>query len=58
MLFNLLNYTLFQSNVSFNLTIVSTLQAKRDPYRFRFPIELRFVDPNVDHLMYVVCPYV
>lgn len=28
------------------------LQAKRDPYRFRFPIELRFVDPNVDHLMY------
>lgn len=29
------------------------LQAKRDPYRFRFPIELRFVDPNIDHLMYV-----
>lgn len=28
------------------------LQAKRDPYRFRFPIELRLVDPNVDHLMY------
>lgn len=29
------------------------LQAKRDPYRFRFPIEMRFVDPNIDHLMYV-----
>lgn len=28
-------------------------QAKRDPYRFRFPIEMRFVDPNIDHLMYV-----
>lgn len=28
-------------------------QAKRDPYRFRFPIEMRFVEPNIDHLMYV-----
>lgn len=45
----------FKSNIGFNLFIVSTLQAKRDPYRFRFPIEMRFVDPNVDHLMYVVC---
>ncbi|PNX81263.1 RNA binding protein PDE312, partial [Trifolium pratense] len=26
--------------------------AKRDPYRFRFPIELRFVDPNIDHLIF------
>ncbi|KAH8971002.1 hypothetical protein BDL97_02G119900 [Sphagnum fallax] len=26
--------------------------AKRDPYRFRFPIELRFVDPNIDDMMY------
>ena len=29
------------------------MQAKRDPYRFRFPIEMRFVDPNIDHMMYV-----
>ncbi|XP_057970174.1 protein PLASTID TRANSCRIPTIONALLY ACTIVE 10 isoform X2 [Malania oleifera] len=27
-------------------------QAKRDPYRFRFPIEMRFVDPNIDHLIF------
>lgn len=32
-------------------------QAKRDPYRFRFPIEMRFVDPNIDHLMYVASVY-
>jgi hypothetical protein len=30
------------------------LQAKRDPYRFRFPLEMRFVYPNIDHLMYVI----
>ncbi|OWM65476.1 hypothetical protein CDL15_Pgr009066 [Punica granatum] len=27
-------------------------QAKRDPYRFRFPIEMRFVHPNIDHLIF------
>lgn len=26
--------------------------AKRDPYRFRFPVEMRFVHPNVDHLIF------
>ncbi|XP_020681140.1 protein PLASTID TRANSCRIPTIONALLY ACTIVE 10 [Dendrobium catenatum] len=26
--------------------------AKRDPYRFRFPIELRFLYPNIDHLIF------
>ncbi|URE14692.1 hypothetical protein MUK42_12397 [Musa troglodytarum] len=26
--------------------------AKRDPYRFRFPIEMRFVNPNIDHLIF------
>lgn len=35
-----------------SLIYIFVLQAKRDPYRFRFPIELRFVDPNIDHLMY------
>lgn len=29
-------------------------QAKRDPYRFRFPLELRFVHPNIDHMMYAI----
>jgi hypothetical protein len=28
------------------------MQAKRDPYRFRFPIELRFVDPNIDDMIF------
>ncbi|CAM6104448.1 unnamed protein product [Calypogeia fissa] len=28
------------------------VMAKRDPYRFRFPVELRFVDPNIDHLIF------
>ncbi|RLN03295.1 protein PLASTID TRANSCRIPTIONALLY ACTIVE 10 [Panicum miliaceum] len=26
--------------------------AKRDPYRFRFPLEMRFVYPNIDHLIF------
>lgn len=26
--------------------------AKRDPYRFRFPIEMRFVDPNIDDMIF------
>ncbi|XP_057861898.1 protein PLASTID TRANSCRIPTIONALLY ACTIVE 10 isoform X2 [Cryptomeria japonica] len=26
--------------------------AKRDPFRYRFPIELRFVNPNIDHLIF------
>ncbi|KAH7443453.1 hypothetical protein KP509_02G035300 [Ceratopteris richardii] len=26
--------------------------AKRDPYRFRFPVELCFVYPNIDHLIF------
>lgn len=37
---------------------VYVFQAKRDPYRFRFPIEMRFVDPNIDHLMYVILQYI
>ncbi|PRQ60365.1 hypothetical protein RchiOBHm_Chr1g0380381 [Rosa chinensis] len=28
------------------------MHIKRDPYRFRFPIELRFVYPNIDHLIF------
>ncbi|PKU86448.1 hypothetical protein MA16_Dca017009 [Dendrobium catenatum] len=34
------------------LSHVCTLLAKRDPYRFRFPIELRFLYPNIDHLIF------
>lgn len=26
--------------------------AKRDPYRFRFPLEIRFIYPNIDHLIF------
>ncbi|CAO2167402.1 unnamed protein product [Urochloa humidicola] len=26
--------------------------AKRDPYRFRLPLEMRFVYPNIDHLIF------
>uniref|UniRef100_A0A0E0JSC4 S1 motif domain-containing protein n=1 Tax=Oryza punctata TaxID=4537 RepID=A0A0E0JSC4_ORYPU len=26
--------------------------AKRDPYRFRFPLEMRFIYPNIDHLIF------
>uniref|UniRef100_A0ACD5XFI8 Uncharacterized protein n=1 Tax=Avena sativa TaxID=4498 RepID=A0ACD5XFI8_AVESA len=26
--------------------------AKRDPYRFRFPLEMRLVYPNIDHLIF------
>ncbi|KAK9108415.1 hypothetical protein Syun_024426 [Stephania yunnanensis] len=33
-------------------TIPSQRGAKRDPYRFRFPIEMRFVNPNIDHLIF------
>lgn len=29
------------------------LRAKRDPYRYRFPI-VWFVQPNMDHLMFVL----
>lgn len=36
-----------------NSFILDLLQAKRDPYRFRFPLEMRLVDPNIDHLLYV-----
>ena len=30
--------------------VCAFVQAKRDPYRFRFTIEMFFVSPNIDHL--------
>ncbi|CAJ1975023.1 unnamed protein product [Sphenostylis stenocarpa] len=39
-------------HIKVGMHVIVEIMAKRDPYRFRFPIELRFVDPNVDHLMY------
>ncbi|CAN1802157.1 Protein PLASTID TRANSCRIPTIONALLY ACTIVE 10 [Linum perenne] len=32
--------------------VLVEILAKRDPYRFRFPIEMRFVFPNIDHLIF------
>lgn len=39
------------------ITCHHLFQAKRDPYRFRFPIEMRFIRPNIDHLMYVILDF-
>ncbi|XP_047157256.1 protein PLASTID TRANSCRIPTIONALLY ACTIVE 10 [Vigna umbellata] len=39
-------------HIKVGMPVIVEIMAKRDPYRFRFPIELRFVDPNVDHLIF------
>lgn len=39
-------------HIKVGMTVIVEITAKRDPYRFRFPIELRFVDPNIDHLIF------
>ncbi|ESW09933.1 hypothetical protein PHAVU_009G168200 [Phaseolus vulgaris] len=39
-------------HIKVGMDVIVEITAKRDPYRFRFPIELRFVDPNVDHLIF------
>ncbi|GMH01187.1 hypothetical protein Nepgr_003026 [Nepenthes gracilis] len=38
--------------INVGMQVIVEVLAKRDPYRFRFPIELRFVDPNIDHLIF------
>ncbi|KAK4395628.1 protein PLASTID TRANSCRIPTIONALLY ACTIVE 10 [Sesamum angolense] len=38
-------------HIKVGMHVIVEILAKRDPYRFRFPIELRFVNPNIDHLM-------
>lgn len=39
-------------HVKVGMRVVVEVLAKREPYRFRFPIELRFVYPNIDHLIF------
>ncbi|CAA0806950.1 Nucleic acid-binding- OB-fold-like protein [Striga hermonthica] len=39
-------------HIKVGMHVIVEIVAKRDPYRFRFPIELRFVDPNIDHLIF------
>ncbi|XP_068665181.1 protein PLASTID TRANSCRIPTIONALLY ACTIVE 10 [Aristolochia californica] len=39
-------------HVKVGMHVIVEVLAKRDPYHFRFPIELRFVDPNIDHLIF------
>ncbi|KAK7302219.1 hypothetical protein RJT34_13103 [Clitoria ternatea] len=39
-------------HIKVGMDVIVEITAKRDPYRFRFPIELRFVEPNIDHLIF------
>ncbi|KAK1313072.1 hypothetical protein QJS10_CPA06g01353 [Acorus calamus] len=39
-------------HIKVGMPVVVEILAKRDPFRFRFPIEMRFVDPNIDHLIF------
>ncbi|CAH9088047.1 unnamed protein product [Cuscuta epithymum] len=39
-------------HINVGMHVIVELLVKRDPYRFRFPIEMRFVDPNIDHLTF------
>ncbi|KAJ9140204.1 hypothetical protein P3X46_030879 [Hevea brasiliensis] len=39
-------------HIKVGMHVFVEILAKRDPYRFRFPIEMRFVWPNIDHLIF------
>ncbi|XP_071692264.1 protein PLASTID TRANSCRIPTIONALLY ACTIVE 10 [Rutidosis leptorrhynchoides] len=39
-------------HIKVSMHVIVEILAKRDPYRYRFPIEMRFVDPNIDHLIF------
>ncbi|KAG6589398.1 Protein PLASTID TRANSCRIPTIONALLY ACTIVE 10, partial [Cucurbita argyrosperma subsp. argyrosperma] len=39
-------------HIKVGMPVMVEILAKRDPYRFRFPIEMRFVHPNIDHLVF------
>lgn len=41
-----------RQHIKVGMHVIVEILAKRDPYRFRFPLELRFVDPNIDHLIF------
>ncbi|KAG6683884.1 hypothetical protein I3842_12G035000 [Carya illinoinensis] len=39
-------------HIKVGMHVIVEILAKRDPYRFRFPIEMRFIRPNIDHLIF------
>ncbi|KAK8344190.1 hypothetical protein V6Z12_A07G062500 [Gossypium hirsutum] len=39
-------------HIKVGMHVIVEILAKRDPYQFRFPIEMRFVHPNIDHLIF------
>ncbi|XP_050221633.1 protein PLASTID TRANSCRIPTIONALLY ACTIVE 10 [Mercurialis annua] len=39
-------------HIKVGMHVIVEILAKRDPYRFRFPIEMRFIWPNIDHLIF------
>lgn len=39
-------------HIKVGMHVIVEILAKQDPHRFRFPIEMRFVDPNIDHLVF------
>ncbi|KAK3439794.1 hypothetical protein EUGRSUZ_B00143 [Eucalyptus grandis] len=39
-------------HIKVGMHVIVEILAKRDPYRFRFPLEMRFVHPNIDHLIF------
>ncbi|BBN08027.1 hypothetical protein MPTK1_4g08250 [Marchantia polymorpha subsp. ruderalis] len=41
-----------RKHIRVGMSVQVEVVAKRDPYRFRFPVEMRFVDPNIDDLIF------
>ncbi|KAM7254286.1 hypothetical protein ACFE04_028996 [Oxalis oulophora] len=39
-------------HIKVGMHVIVEILAKRDPYRFRFPLEMRFIFPNIDHLVF------
>lgn len=39
-------------HIKVGMYVTVEILAKRDPFLFRFPIEMRFVEPNIDHLVF------
>ncbi|KAI3933484.1 hypothetical protein MKX01_022063 [Papaver californicum] len=42
-----------RQHIKVGMQVIIEILVKRDPYRFCFSIEMRFIDPNIDHLMYI-----
>ncbi|CAN1224337.1 Protein PLASTID TRANSCRIPTIONALLY ACTIVE 10 [Linum grandiflorum] len=39
-------------HIEVGMHVIVEILAKRDPYRFRYPIEMRFIFPNIDHMIF------